>query len=180
MKDFLDEIIEERTLKNKEFKKIMEKASNTIYFYATGDEYGYMSNFARYPINIDGKKYKTTEHYFQSQKFAGTKYEAQIMNAGGPKDAANMGRDRSFPLRSDWESVKYNVMEKAVFAKFRQHKDIQEKLLATGDLKIVENTTSDLVWGCGTNGSGKNLLGKILENVRSELRAEAAARVSVK
>lgn len=35
---------------------------SVIYFYADKAEHGYMSNFARYPIKIDGKNYKTSEH----------------------------------------------------------------------------------------------------------------------
>ena len=41
-----------------------------INFYRTGDEYGCFSNFAAYPIDLKGKVWPTTEHYFQAQKFA--------------------------------------------------------------------------------------------------------------
>jgi len=40
-----------------------------IEFYRTGDEYGCFSNFADYPIVVDGKRWPTSEHYFQAQKF---------------------------------------------------------------------------------------------------------------
>ncbi len=41
----------------------------TIYFYITKDKYGEFSNFSRHGIEQDGKWWKTTEHYFQAQKF---------------------------------------------------------------------------------------------------------------
>jgi len=42
--------------------------------------------------------------------------------------------------------------------------------LNTGDAKIVEQTENDDYWGDGGDGSGKNMLGKILMRVRDELR----------
>ncbi len=37
---------------------------------------------------------------------------------------------------------------------------------------IVEKTTRDYYWGCGTEGTGKNTLGIILMEVREKLRSE--------
>lgn len=148
-----------------------------INFYSSRGEHGYMSNFAPYNIVIDGKKYKTTEHYFQSKKFEGTNWETKVRNANGPMEAARLGRDRSGPLRRDWESVKDNVMRLCVEAKFRQHESIRKELLATGDAKLIEHTENDSYWGDGGNGSGKNMLGKILMEVRTKLRQEEENKV---
>lgn len=146
--------------------------SGEILFYSVTGEHGYMSNFSRHPVKVDGKIYPTSEHYFQSQKFAGTKYESEVRRAKGPGEAAQIGRDRSLPLRRDWESVKDNVMRKVVEAKFRQHEDIRDRLFATDNAKLVEDTTDDTYWGRGSGGRGKNMLGVILMEVRSKLRAE--------
>ena len=83
-----------------------------------------------------------------------------------------MGRDRSLPLRSDWEQVKDDVMREAALQKFSTHADIREILLATGDKVLVENSPIDYYWGCGKDGSGKNKLGQILMEVREILRNE--------
>lgn len=88
--------------------------------------------------------------------------------------AARMGRDRKKPLRKDWESVKVDAMRRAVLAKFTQHAELREELLATGDAKIVEHTDRDDYWGDGGDGSGKNMLGRILMEVREALRKEVA------
>jgi len=150
------------------------KHESTIRFYRSGDEYGIFSNFARYPVALDGKLWPTTEHYFQAQKFIGTEdeYAEQIRNAPSPGDAARMGRDRSHKLREDWEQVKDGIMLMAVKAKFIQHEDLRAALLATGDAILVEHTTNDSYWADGGDGSGKNMLGKILMQVRGELRDE--------
>ena len=63
-------------------------------------------------------------------------------------------------------------MRKAVLAKFKQNEEIKKILLSTGDEIIVENTTNDHYWGCGKDGSGKNMLGKILVEVREKLSKE--------
>jgi hypothetical protein len=76
--------------------------------------------------------------------------------------------------RADWESVKDDVMRRAVRCKFARHEDIRSLLLATGDEEIVENAPSDYYWGCGADGSGRNMLGQILMEVRAEWRHQAS------
>jgi ribA/ribD-fused uncharacterized protein len=142
----------------------------TIQFYSTTGEHGCFSNFSRHPIFLKGKHWRTSEHYFQAQKFAGTEHEEEVRMAKTPRIAADMGRDRKRPLRRDWQAVKDQVMLEAVRAKFSQHEDLKAILLATGDELLVEHTVNDNYWGDGGDGSGKNMLGRILMRVRDELR----------
>ncbi len=141
-------------------------------FYKVNDEYGCFSNFSRHGFELNGKYWSTSEHYFQAQKFAGTEYEEEIRLAATAMEAAKFGRDRNKPLRKDWEQVKYSIMKEAVLAKFRTHDDIREILLLTGDSEIIEKTTDDYYWGCGSDGTGKNMLGKILMEVRAILKTD--------
>jgi len=141
-----------------------------IRFYSVSDEYGHFSNFAGFPIELDGRIWPTSEHYFQAQKSAEREHQEAIRKTASPMIAARMGRDRKKPLRKDWESVKVDVMRRAVLAKFSQHAELREELLATGDAKIVEHTERDDYWGDGGDGSGKNMLGRILMEVREALR----------
>src|SRR5258705_7126471 len=110
----------------------------TIYFYSTHEQpYGVFSNFARYSIELDGLWWPTTEHYFQAQKFVGTPHVETIRLAPTPKQAAECGRKRSFPLRSDWEAVKDEVMYRAVLRKFETYAELRQQLLATGAETII-------------------------------------------
>lgn len=143
-----------------------------IEFYQVKAEHGEFSNFARFPIEIDGKIWPTTEHYFQAQKFAGTSREEEIRLEASPMIAARMGRSREFAMRSDWEQVKERIMHRAILAKFTQHADLRSILLETGDAEIVEHTRKDSYWGDGGDGQGKNMLGKILMRVREELKSD--------
>ena len=144
---------------------------DTIKFYLTDAPYGFLSNFAAYPIEIDGKTWPTSEHYFQAMKFAGTPHEDEIRAEESPMKAARMGRDRKRPLRSDWETVKDDIMRTAVRAKFAQHASLRDELTSTGEATIVEHTTNDSYWGDGGDGSGQNMLGIILMEIRDELEA---------
>ncbi|MCR9119248.1 MAG: NADAR family protein [bacterium] len=146
--------------------------NDPIKFYGTADEYGEFSNFATYPIKIGKKIWPTSEHYFQAMKFKDKADQEKIRKAHSPMQAARMGRDRKRTLRRDWESAKVNVMREAVMAKFSQHVDLRELLLATGEAKIIEHATNDDYWGDGGDGRGQNMLGRILMDVRAKLREE--------
>ena len=126
--------------------------------------------FARYPVMMSGKQWPTSEHYFQAQKFSDDAVRAKIRRAGSPSIAAQIGRDRRNPLRCDWESVKVQLMRDVVLAKFSQHETLRELLLETGNAELVERTDRDSFWGDGGDGSGKNMLGRILMEVRDTLR----------
>lgn len=148
--------------------------SRILSFYSAREKpYGAFSNFSRHPIFLDGERWLTTEHYFQAQKFAGhPEHVKAVQEADRPGEAARRGRDRRRPLRDDWEEVKDDVMRQAVLAKFTQHPDLRELLLSTGNAELVEDAAHDDYWGCGKDGSGKNMLGIILMEVRDHLMAQ--------
>lgn len=141
----------------------------TILFYQTDRPYGCFSNFSRHPVQIDDKIWPTTEHYFQGMKFEGTEHEEVIRAAPTPMEAAKMGRDRSRPLRSDWEQMKDDVMSTAILAKVGQHPSVRNLLLSTGDCRLIEHTSNDSYWADGGDGTGQNKLGLILMEIRNSL-----------
>ena len=143
-----------------------------INFYSTTGEHGCFSNFSRHSIFLAGKRWPTSEHFFQAMKFAGTEHEETVRLCKTPMQAAEMGRSRKLPLRREWESVKDKIMLEAVWAKFSQHDDLKAILLGTGDAKLVEHTERDAYWGDGGDGSGRNRLGQILMQIREQLRAD--------
>ena len=143
---------------------------DVVNFYRPADAFGEFSNFARYPILLDGERWPTSEHYFQAQKFEDEFYRQKIRKAASPGLAARLGRDRKQKLRRDWENVKVGNMRRAVMAKFTQHQDLRDLLVSTGEAKLVEHTENDAYWGDGGDGSGKNVLGRILMQIREELR----------
>ena len=144
-----------------------------ILFYRMNDPYGVFSNFdTKHPITLRDRVWPTTEHYFQAMKFLGTKDEHDVWRASNPRSAAEMGRDRTRPLRKDWEKVKDDVMRDAVRAKFNQYPELGKILTETGDAELIEHTKNDSYWADGGDGKGKNMLGKILMEIRSELTSK--------
>jgi ribA/ribD-fused uncharacterized protein len=142
----------------------------TIRFYRVREPYGFCSNFAPFPITINGVIWPTSEHYFQAQKFLDPAIQARIRSVASPMEAAALGRSREFPLRPDWEQVKEDVMYTALQAKFTQHAELGEALLATNEATLVEHTTNDVYWADGGDGHGLNRLGILLMRLRDALR----------
>lgn len=142
----------------------------TVLFYRVKDAWGCFSNFAPYPIILKGVVWPTVEHYFQAQKFSGTSLEEEMRLEKSPMKVARMGRDRTKKLREDWDAVKDDIMREALRAKFLQHPDLRDILLSTGDAEIVEHTPNDNYWADGGDGSGQNLLGKMLMEIRALIR----------
>jgi hypothetical protein len=147
--------------------KIIDK----IYFWKVrGEEYGCFSNFSPHSITVEGKRYSTSEHYYQSKKFEGTEYEEKVRTCSArPIDAFKMGKDQKLPIRKDWEDIKEDVMMKALKAKFIQHPQLKKKLIETGDKEIIEDSPYDSYWGIGKDKTGKNRLGSLLMELRTEL-----------
>ncbi|MGE3852733.1 MAG: NADAR family protein [Planctomycetota bacterium] len=144
-----------------------------IEFYSTRGPHGCFSNFSRHPITIDGETWPTTEHYFQAMKFPDdADRRARIRTAKTPADCKKVAWEKGVPIRADWDTHRLEVMRVALRAKFTQHDDARETLLGTGDEELVEHTSKDRYWGDGGDGSGQNMLGKMLMELRDALRNE--------
>ena|SRR5581483_8752056 len=130
-------------------------------------EYRFLSNFHLAEVELDGLKYRSTEHAYQAAKTNDPEERRKIREAVKPADAKKLGQ--KVTMRPDWEEVKFSVMKDLVRQKFN-HKDLKEKLLATGDAYLEEtNYWQDFCWGV-CNGKGTNWLGKILMEIREELK----------
>ncbi len=63
---------------------------NTILFYSVSEPYGCFSNFARYPIKLDGDVWATSEHYFQAAKFLNESDRQAVQSAKSSLMAARI------------------------------------------------------------------------------------------
>jgi ribA/ribD-fused uncharacterized protein len=142
-----------------------------ILFYGRKDEFGWLSNFERSVQIVDGYEYPTNEHYYQAMKASSEEFRQWIASAPHPFAAMKAGRSlrpEASELRPDWDEIKFDIMLKGLRAKYSQNFDLKKKLLDTGDADIHENSPTDMVWGV----KGKDMLGKLLMQVRSELRGK--------
>ncbi|XP_052490526.1 riboflavin biosynthesis protein PYRR, chloroplastic isoform X3 [Gossypium raimondii] len=164
--------------------------TSIIFFYKTWDLYGAFSNFSPHPIQMpdeDGNyvTWFSVEHYYQANKFIGVSNPLaqdcidKIKSAKSPEEAARMGRltQRRQPhlVRSDWESVKIDVMYRALKCKFSIYPHLNSMLLSTAGSVLVEASPHDLFWGGGRDGEGLNYLGRLLMKLRSEFLGESSA-----
>jgi diaminohydroxyphosphoribosylaminopyrimidine deaminase/5-amino-6-(5-phosphoribosylamino)uracil reductase len=158
----------------------------SVKFFKAWDENGALSNFAPFPITIDGFEWLTVENYYQAQKFAGVDSAIsrgaieQIKLANSPEAAAKIGRSTQAKhpdsIRPDWEQAKIEVMRRALLEKFTRHEGPRNLLLQSvcndGRARLIEDSPVDMIWGVGRDGTGKNLLGKLLTDIRDELLLE--------
>lgn len=141
-----------------------------IRFFSQSETHREFSNFAPFVIDLDGKRWPTTEHYYQAQKFTDAAMQTKIRKAEKPVIAIGLADKHREQIRPDWDAVKDEVMYRAVRRKFELHPALQKALLATGDEEIAEAAPTDYYWGIGREGTGQNKLGKIIERIRAELR----------
>ena len=142
-----------------------------IIFCKIKEPYGEFSNFYPVTFTIGSKDYKSVEHFYQSQKFKNTKWEEYIRNQNKPFEAAREGRRKDLPLRIKWEEIKLLVMRQALIAKFRIER-FRNLLLSTGTTELVEYSKKDYFWGRNEDGAGYNMLGKMLMEMREEIKNE--------
>lgn len=148
------------------------KSSGTIKFYEKGQPYYEFTNFAPYTIRYNQKDYPTSEHLFQSLKFADEGDAERIRTQSTPRGALEDARKYQHRVRKGWTEQRFNVkaMEIVLLLKFTQYDQLKKLLLDTGDASLVEDSPIDSFWGVGSDGKGGNELGKALEKVRSNLR----------
>jgi ribA/ribD-fused uncharacterized protein len=136
-------------------------------------EYNWLSNFFRCDVSLDGEVYRSVEHAFQAAKTTNPAEHAKVWSLVNPGFVKRAGR--KVTLRSDWDSVKLDVMLGLLRQEFTPGPALAEKLLATGDGHIEEGSHwGDRYWGT-VDGKGANHFGRLLMQVRDEVRAAQGA-----
>jgi len=67
-----------------------------------------------------------------------------------------------------WEENKIKIMENILRLKIEQNPIVKENLLKTGLRPLIEHTKDDAFWGDNGDGTGKNILGKLLSKIRNK------------
>ena len=132
--------------------------------------YSFLSNFFDYcPVTYEGLTYRNSEAAYQAAKSVNTEDRKMFCDIN-PGKAKALGK--KIQLRPDWDNVKADVMRAVIRAKFTQHPELTNWLIATGDEELVEgNYWHDNFFGdcrcpaCRDN-PGLNMLGKILMEER--------------
>ncbi len=140
-------------------------------FFKPEGPHGFLSNYFRWPFVLEGRRWENVEHFYQAAKFShDPRLTEAIYRHSHPDAAKSFGRAHASDCRPDWESVKLPVMRKAVWAKFGQSAFLTRELLSTGGSSLIEDSPFDSFWGPGPTGTGENHLGRLLMELRAELR----------
>lgn len=134
-------------------------------------EHRYLSNFWLTPVEYAGHMWPSVEHAYQWAKCSDETRVSEFMSltSGQAKRAGGL-----ITVGSRWHSSKIMLMRALVLDKFSRNPELAEKLLATGDRRIIElNTHNDTFWGVVRDEQkrlvGTNHLGSVLMYVRSVL-----------
>lgn len=152
-------------------------AETEIRFYRASEKpYGAFSNLYRRQIEFEGETFATSEHAYQAGKPRKSEVREWILSAPSPALVAMAAHGLYYwDIVPGWSRSKFDRMRGVLRAKFTQHEDLRELLLATGDARLVESATVDnevnRLWG-EVNGEGRNMLGELLMELRAELRQQ--------
>jgi ribA/ribD-fused uncharacterized protein len=141
-----------------------------IRFLSKIEQWKDFSNLAPYPIELEGRVWQSSEHYYQYKKFekADPDYAQKILEAETPKEVKklSMQNDKRSP---EWDNEKIAILKTAVIKKFTSYSNLRDLLLSTGDEELIEANPDDYFWGEGADGTGKNMMGKMLMEIREKL-----------
>jgi ribA/ribD-fused uncharacterized protein len=136
----------------------------------------FLSNFWLAEIVYEGTRYASVEHAYQAAKCLHRSEREMVRTAATPGQAKRLSR--TVTVRFDWDEIRIGIMRDLVRLKFRTHADLAAMLVSTGEARLVEgNTWGDTFWG-ECRGEGQNWLGRILMEVREELRASGQPETS--
>jgi len=126
-----------------------------------------LSNFSSHEVRWKGEVYKTAEHAYQVEKYLASQMKEKIKHATSAFQAREFGQAKE-GKDPDWNDKKVSVMKEIMRAKLLQHEDVRDALQRTNNAPILKNHPLDYYWGTGADGSGKNVMGKLWEELREE------------
>ena len=150
-----------------------------IFFSIKSLEHGFLSNMHPVELEVDGRRFGSSEHFFQWRKMASVGNAAQadrIESEPCPKRCKRLGGKRGGALAAmteeqckEWDARRLDVMREALRAKFAVGSPLHARLLETGDRALVERLPmfGDPFWGVtGKDAVGCNWLGVLLMELR--------------
>jgi len=158
---------------------------DAVVFYKTKEQWGELSNMASgFPLVVCGTVWPSSEALYQACRFPHLPDVQQDIARQTSGMAAKMkSKPHRSATREDWLRIRVRVMRWVLRVKLAQHmKRFGGVLLATGDAPIVERSTKDRYWGAEESRDGtlegQNVLGRLLMELREELRAKSLEELS--
>ena len=148
-----------------------------ILFYRVNGEYVFLSNLYKCEIEFEDKIFSSSEAAYQYGKAKNPEVGNWIISAPKQHLIAAAGHGLfAFDIVENWNHIKVSRMYQVLKAKFTQHSDLKAKLLETENKMLLENSKTDAFWGIGKRQNGKNMLGRLLMELRTEFQRSITKR----
>lgn len=140
-----------------------------IRFYRAIGLNGFLSNLWRCPVPFESRMFDSAEHAYQFGKPRRRVVSEHLVLADTPALVAFYAHALPpWEIRPDWSAVKIDRMRAVLAAKFSQNRDLLRRLLETGEAQLLETSKTDAFWGMGARGRGRNMLGRLLMDLRAQ------------
>lgn len=151
--------------------------AQSVFFHKMTDNHWILSNMASCPLEIKGIPFKSSEHLFQTLKFATPESIIAVYRSNNPKMTAKHYQKLGGHRREDWEQILVDVMKFCLQQKYEQCPEFRKDLDSTKGFHIVElqdakndkESSRANSWGVKTkeqNYEGANLMGRLLMEQR--------------
>lgn len=151
-----------------------EENVNDIFF-SRHDTQELLGSASHHPFTLEEQEWPTAEHYYQAKLFDNPSIQTKILALPNAKAVERFVRWRFLQKKKGWKALRQVLMTRAIYTKCKTYPEVAEKLLATGDKILVENSAYDYFWGCGRDRRAENTYGKVMMNVREKLKQEQGA-----
>lgn len=148
--------------------------------------YGWLGNMSPYPINFNGKVWRTTEALFQALRFKDEEIQELIREEKSPMGAKMVMNSKTEHITIEKHGAKDLInMKMCLKLKLAQHPNLVNELIDTGDKIIIEDVTKrgnsggNCFWGAmqveneeGFHWVGNNALGKLWMEIRETYKTK--------
>ena len=153
--------------------------AQSVFFHKKTDAHWMLSNMASCPLEVEGIPFKSSEHLFQTLKFATPESIRAVYQSNNAKMTAKHYQKLGGHRREDWEQILVDVMKFCLQQKYEQCLEFRKELERTKGYHIVElqdakndkESTRANAWGVkskGQNYVGPNLMGRLLMELRDD------------
>lgn len=143
---------------------------------------GWLSNMSPHPVVYQGQEWRTTEALFQALRFEDLNIKKEIRAQRSPMGAKFVAKKHAEKMTIEPMSLEDIAnMQLCLRLKIEQHPELRDKLLATGDERIIEDVGGrkksgrHLFWGAAQQADGywcgQNYLGLLWMALRDKLRS---------
>ena len=146
--------------------------------------HGWLGNMAPFPIQADGRLWKTSEALFQARRFADAECIDAIHKATSPMEAKRIANEHVAQMVIEPRSAAdVDNMRRVLRLKIDQHPQLKAMLLETQG-RIIEDCSarpSAIFWGARRTPDGwegQNMLGRLWMELREQLRQDLRAKTT--